>query len=430
MLSGFRINPTRAPFSPAELTALPRAQQTLERALMREKFVARSVQELAGQSGLSEADVAAYCEASSHIARSPCQDARGSTYYGLLVRLLTKYSLAPDGSLVERFDSFSTPAVEPQGGVMTPSAFLSYSWDDDAHKEWVRTLAERLRADGVDVTLDRWATVPGDQLPAFMERAIRDNQFSVIVCTPRYKSRSDAREGGVGYEGDIMTAEVMTQRNNRKFIPVLRSGTWPQAAPSWLAGKYYINLSGDPYPERDYEDLVRTLLGIRETAPPIGAPMATIGANKNPKPEAPRVGGDADFEDIKITRVVVEEVTEPRNDGTRGSALYAVPFALSRQPPSEWAEMFVASWNHPPQFTTMHRPGIARIHGATVTLDGTTIQEVEQYHRDTLQLAVAEANRQYREWTHKQEQRRAREQAQREEHKKQLDDASKRIKFD
>lgn len=89
------------------------------------------------------------------------------------------------------------------------SAFISYSWDDDDHREWVRTLAARLRKDGVDVSIDRWAAVPGDQLPAFMERAIRENQFVVIICTPRYKRRSDAREGGVGYEGDIMAAEVI-----------------------------------------------------------------------------------------------------------------------------------------------------------------------------------------------------------------------------
>ena len=55
-------------------------------------------------------------------------------------------------------------------------------------------------------------------------------------------------------------------------------------------------------------------------------------------------------------RVVIEEVTKPRNDDTRGSALYARLFALSRRPPREWAEMFGASWNHPPQFTTIHSP--------------------------------------------------------------------------
>jgi len=319
---------------------------------------------------------------------------------------------------------------EPQGQTMPPSAFISYSWDDDPHKEWVRTLAERLRSDGVDVALDRWVTVPGDQLPVFMERAIRENQFVVIICTPRYRSRSDTRKGGVGYEGDIMTAEVMTGQNSRKFIPVLRSGAWPEAAPAWLLGKYRINLSGNPYSERDYEDLVRTLLGIRETAPPIGKPMATINPNRKAQSEEPGRGTSGDFEDITITRVIVEDIGEPRNDGTRGSALYAIPFALSRRPPSEWAKLFIANWNNPPQFTTAHRPGIARIHGATVTLGRTTIEEVEEHHRDTLQLAVAETNRQYREWRRNQEQRRAREQSLRVEHQKRVDDISKRIRFD
>ena len=313
---------------------------------------------------------------------------------------------------------------------MAPSAFISYSWDHDAHKEWVRVLAQRLRADGVDVTLDRWATVPGDQLPAFMERAIRENKFVVIVCTPRYKSRSDAREGGVGYEGDIMTAEAMTQRNHRKFIPVWRSGSWAEAAPSWLAGKYYINLTGETYSERDYADLVRTLLGIRETAPPLGEPMATLRSPANGLPDAASPGLGSAFEDIKITRVIVEDITEPRNDGTRGSALYAIPFALSRRAPSEWAELFVANWDYPPQWTTAHRPGIARVHGATVTLAGTTIEEVEQVHRDTLQLVLDETNRRYREWHDKQQEVRAREQAEREQHRKRVDETSKRIKFD
>ena len=229
-----------------------------------------------------------------------------------------------------------------------------------------------------------------------------------------------------------MSAEAMTQQNHRKFIPVWRSGTWLEAAPSWLAGKYYINLTGDPYSERYYEDLVRTLLGIRETAPPIGKPMATL--KSSPQATVPHGRLDAGFEDIKITRVIIEEITEPRNDGTRGSALYAIPFSLSHRPPSEWAQLFVAKWNNPPRFSSMHRPEIARISGATVILDGTTIEEVEKYHRDTLQLVLNETNRQYREWHDKEEQRkeqrRVREQAEREEHQRRIDETSKRITFD
>ena len=92
-------------------------------------------------------------------------------------------------------------------------------------------------------------------------RAVRENTFVIAVCTPRYKERSDRRGGGVGYEGDIMTAKVFISGNHRKCIPILRRGTWAEAAPSWLLGKYYIDLRGDPYPESRYEELLRTLHG-------------------------------------------------------------------------------------------------------------------------------------------------------------------------
>jgi hypothetical protein len=151
-----------------------------------------------------------------------------------------------------------------------PQAFISYSWDDEAHKEWVKQLATRLRAeDGVDVTLDQWHAAPGDQIPAFMEGAVRENDFVIAVCTPQFKARSDRRGGGVGYEGDIMTAYVLNSGTNKKFIPVLRRGSWEKAAPMWLLGRAYIDLRGDPYSQSQYEELLRTLHDAREV-PPIG----------------------------------------------------------------------------------------------------------------------------------------------------------------
>jgi hypothetical protein len=157
----------------------------------------------------------------------------------------------------------------PDPKLIAPKAFISYSWDDDAHKEWVKQLAIRLRNDGVDVTLDRWHAAPGDQIPAFMERAVRENDFVISVCTPRFKERSDGRGGGVGYEGDIMTAYAFTGSNTRKFIPVLRRGSWEEAAPAWLIGRVHIDLSNDPYSESEYKELLDTLHGAREAPPPI-----------------------------------------------------------------------------------------------------------------------------------------------------------------
>ena len=146
-----------------------------------------------------------------------------------------------------------------EGKTSHPSAFVSYSWDSEQHKAWVGELAARLRADGADVKIDQWETVPGDQLPEFMEASLRDNDFVIIVCTQNYKLRSDDREGGVGYEGDIMTAQVLAGRDDRQFIPILREGDWVDAAPTWIAGKFYVDLSDEPYDEEKYQSLLGTL---------------------------------------------------------------------------------------------------------------------------------------------------------------------------
>jgi TIR domain len=130
------------------------------------------------------------------------------------------------------------------------------------------------------VTLDTWHTAPGTQLPHFMEKAIRENDFVLIICTPRYKQRSDSRIGGAGYEGDIMTAEVLTKGNHQKFIPILRIGNWQDAAPVWLVGKYYVDLRGEPFRASQYEDLLTTLHDSREEAPPVGSIPAAIQALK------------------------------------------------------------------------------------------------------------------------------------------------------
>lgn len=151
----------------------------------------------------------------------------------------------------------------------SPKVFISYAWEDDI-KKWVRSLATRLRTDGIETIFDEWATVPGDQLPEFMEKSIRESAFVLVISTPKYKYKSDNRSGGVGYEGDIITSELITTRNQRKFIPILRKGVWSEAAPSWLLGKVYINLSDDPYNENNYQDLLKTLHGNRELPPPVG----------------------------------------------------------------------------------------------------------------------------------------------------------------
>ena len=301
-------------------------------------------------------------------------------------------------------------------------AFMSYSWDDDQHKAWVAKLATNLRNDGVETILDQWHAVPGDQLPEFMERQIRDNDYVLIICTPNYRLKSDGRKGGVGYEGDIMTAEVHNQRNHRKFIPILARGTWEDAAPSWLKGKYYIDLSTLDRCEKNYPDLIATLLGERQIAPPLRRPLQTSSK--------PQTKESSPSDPLRIIGVIVDEVTEPTMDGTPGSALYAVPFRLNRQPSSLWSEIFVRTWNRPPRFTTMHRSGIARVVGSKIILDGTTIDEVKRYHKETLILCVEKANEEEARILERERQEEERRHQNTEQHRATVESMASELDFD
>lgn len=98
-------------------------------------------------------------------------------------------------------------------------------------------------------------------------------------------------------------------------------------------------------------------------------------------------------EPIKIVRLITKEVSTPRLDGTPNSALYRIPFELSAAPPAGWATAFVEAWNHPQSFTSRHRPGIASVLGRKIVLDGTTVEEVESHHKETLMAHPAAAIR-------------------------------------
>ena len=272
-----------------------------------------------------------------------------------------------------------------------PKVFMSYSWDDEEHKEWVKALAGRLRRDGVDVTLDQWHFRVGDQLTHEMEKAIGSNDNVVIICTPVYKQRSDAREGGVGYEDNIITAEIMNAENKRKFIPILRRGKWSQAAPMWLKGTIHLNFSDEPYSETRYDQLLDNLFGTVEHAPPIG----TRPVKQPPSPTSQESANDPDkesFEPIFIKHIIEQDIGVPLQDGTLESDLYSIPFQLSRRPSQDWANLFVRVWNSPPEFTTLHRPGIAFVSGDRIVLTRSSLEEVKLYHRHTLQIVLDKVN--------------------------------------
>lgn len=133
---------------------------------------------------------------------------------------------------------------------------------------------------------------------------------------------------------------------------------------------------------------------------------------------------------IRIEGIIAEEVGEPRNDGSSGSGLYKVPLRLSGRPSVSWARLFVQNWDHPPQFTTMHRPGIAAVVGDKLILNGTTVEEVEKYHAETLRHIVEKVNNDAACIEEQDRRNREADQSFREDHTEHVRKIAERVRFD
>lgn len=67
-----------------------------------------------------------------------------------------------------------------------PRIFISYSQEDAA---WVRSLAEALRAEGLDVWLDQWHTGTREALPDALEQGLRGSDAVVVLVSPESAKR-------------------------------------------------------------------------------------------------------------------------------------------------------------------------------------------------------------------------------------------------
>ncbi|MDK7757740.1 MULTISPECIES: toll/interleukin-1 receptor domain-containing protein [Providencia] len=161
---------------------------------------------------------------------------------------------------------------------MTPTVFISYSHDSELHKDWVLQLATRLRANGVDVLLDRWNLKLGQDLASFMERGLSSSNRVLCICTEDYIIKSNTGMGGAGYEKQIITAELLADLNTNWVIPVVRNNLPSKKVPTFLAGRLYIDFNDDTLYESHYEEILRELLDEPILpVPPLGLnPFETI----------------------------------------------------------------------------------------------------------------------------------------------------------
>lgn len=163
----------------------------------------------------------------------------------------------------------STQLPEP------PVVFVSYSWASEEHIAWVVNLARRLRANGVDVHLDRWDLAAGHDIYLFMERYAEPTARVLVVLSDDYGPKADRRgerSSGVGTETTIISPTVYKDLGGNRVIPIVPDSgavAGEPVVPTYLVGRTWIDFRDDH--EARYEQLLRQLhQAPAEAAPPLG----------------------------------------------------------------------------------------------------------------------------------------------------------------
>jgi hypothetical protein len=160
--------------------------------------------------------------------------------------------------------------------------FISYARESQEHQAWVRKLADRLERDHVSVTIDQKSVQPGDDITCFMEQVASFDHI-LVICTPEYKARFDARSGGVGYEARAITGELAAGRD--RITPILRGADWDRSSPAILKARVFCDLRNDD--EDEYQKLLRKLLPAKSSNSLEGA--AFVPSETAPSPHQIRL---------------------------------------------------------------------------------------------------------------------------------------------
>lgn len=166
-----------------------------------------------------------------------------------------------------------------------PTAFISYSWDGEEHEQWVHDLVNRLRSDGsgVEASFDKFELYDKTvNLNQMMVNAIKNNDYVIVVLTENYRNRADNFQGGVGFEAEILLADL--KRNRDKIILVMRhSGDFDSVFPSYFRDYYAIDFSDDKQFEKKFDELVHRIYrhNSYEKAP-LGSMPSFLASNVQP----------------------------------------------------------------------------------------------------------------------------------------------------
>ena len=160
----------------------------------------------------------------------------------------------------------------------SPRVFISYSHDSQEHKDLVLELADRVREDGIDCTIDQYVESPAEGWQRWMLNQVEEATFGLVACTEQYDRRFRGRETigkgkGATWEGGVIIQELYDdQGQNSKFIPITLAPEDANFIPSPLRGatSYRLNTADV------YELLYRRLTNQPRTRKPELGKLQTL----------------------------------------------------------------------------------------------------------------------------------------------------------
>ena len=162
-----------------------------------------------------------------------------------------------------------------------PKLFISYSWTDEDHETWVMKLAEELMSQGIDVILDKWNLLEGNDANAFMESMVTDVSVTkiIMICDRAYVEKSNNRSGGAGTEAQIISPELYKKTTQNKFVAVIkeRDEDGKPYVPVYCSSNIHIDLSDSSTYSSNFENLLRWAWGKPlYIKPEIGKPPSFV----------------------------------------------------------------------------------------------------------------------------------------------------------
>jgi tetratricopeptide (TPR) repeat protein len=164
----------------------------------------------------------------------------------------------------------------------SPRVFISYSHDSEEHMDQVLLLANRLRTEGIDCTIDQYEQSPAKGWHRWMMDEIEEADFVLMIFTMKYtrhfwSKEEDATAMGLAWEGAIISQDFYSQQGkNSKYIPVLFSSENTDAIPKMLRNTSRYDLRNS----NGYEQLYRRLTNRPENTEPELGILQKLPANE------------------------------------------------------------------------------------------------------------------------------------------------------